>query len=294
MIQLHRLEGFYWVCKAGGYAKAARAFPYPITQPAVHQQVKKLEQDLGLTLFERVAKDRMLPTPAGRTLFDFVAPFFEHLDSVLRALKSGDYGGELHIDAQGILLRELLPSWLKRLKRKRPDVRIMLSEMVTFDVSRLRNGEADVVVAFLPEIPDDIASQRIGTVYPCLVLPRDHPLAGRKRLRIEDLAGESFLSFHPGNLAHDIQMQVLRDHGVVPTEVISVGSSDTILGFVEVGLGYSLVPSLDPKGIRLRGVVARPLAGLARYPVVVAWRKDAPENVLLDTMIETAPKPDVA
>ena len=65
MIQLHRLEGFYWVARTGGYARAARAFPYPITQPAVHQQVKKLEAELGVTLFERVAKDKMKPTPAG-------------------------------------------------------------------------------------------------------------------------------------------------------------------------------------------------------------------------------------
>ena len=59
MLQLHRLEGFYWVARTGGYAKAARAFPYPITQPAVHQQVKKLEGELGLSLFERVSKDKM-------------------------------------------------------------------------------------------------------------------------------------------------------------------------------------------------------------------------------------------
>ncbi|MCA9321778.1 MAG: LysR family transcriptional regulator, partial [Planctomycetes bacterium] len=47
MVQIHRFEGFYWVALTGGYARAARAFPYPITQPAVHQQVKRLEAELG-------------------------------------------------------------------------------------------------------------------------------------------------------------------------------------------------------------------------------------------------------
>ena len=51
MIQIQRLEGFFWVATTGGYARAARAFPYPITQPAVHQQVKKLERELDITLF---------------------------------------------------------------------------------------------------------------------------------------------------------------------------------------------------------------------------------------------------
>lgn len=290
MVQLHRLEGFYWVCRTGGYSKAARAFPYPITQPAVHQQVKKLEQELGIALFERVGKDRMLPTPAGRKLFAFVGPFFEQLPQVMRALKAGDYGGELSIHAQGPVFRQLLPSWLKRIRRKRPDVQIRLTEMVTFDVALLRQGEADILIAYLPEVPDDIASQQVATIHPFLVLPRDHPLAGRKRLQIADLGHETFLSYLPDNLAHDIQMQVLRDHDVVPADVIASGSTDTILGFVEAGLGYSLVPCVDPKGPRLKGVVARPLKlASLQYPVVMAWRKDAPENVLLDAAIETAP-----
>ena len=70
---VHRLEGFYWVARTGGYAKAARAFPYGITQPAVHQQVRKLEQELGVALFERVGKDRMQLTAAGRELDSFMA-----------------------------------------------------------------------------------------------------------------------------------------------------------------------------------------------------------------------------
>ena len=59
---LQRLEGFYWVAKHQGYARAARAFPYPITQPGVHQQISRLEQELGVKLFERTGKDRVVLT----------------------------------------------------------------------------------------------------------------------------------------------------------------------------------------------------------------------------------------
>jgi DNA-binding transcriptional LysR family regulator len=86
MIQIHRLEGFYWVARTGGYARAARAFPYPITQPAVHQQVKKLEGELGVTLFERVGKSEMALTPAGIRLYEFVRPFYEGMAGVVRSL----------------------------------------------------------------------------------------------------------------------------------------------------------------------------------------------------------------
>src|SRR5437016_3775864 len=97
MIQLHRLEGFYWVAKTQGYAKAARAFPYPITQPGVHQQVKKLESDVGVELFERVGKDKVVLTPAGQRLFEFVAPFLEKLPAVAEALRSGELAGRLRV-----------------------------------------------------------------------------------------------------------------------------------------------------------------------------------------------------
>ena len=65
-MNLQRLEGFYWVAKLQGYARAARSFPYPITQPGVYQQVRRLEDDLGVKLFERVGKDKVVLTPRGQ------------------------------------------------------------------------------------------------------------------------------------------------------------------------------------------------------------------------------------
>ena len=87
-------------------------------------------------------------------------------------------------------------------------------------------------------------------------------------------------------------MQALHAQGVRPPHIITTSSVDSILGFVESGLGYSLVPSLAASGPKSRGLVARPLS-LAKvdFPVVAAWRKDAPENPLLDTVLECAPEP---
>ena len=65
-MNLQRLEGFYWVAIHESYAKAARAFPYPITQPGVHQQVRRLEQDLEVKLFERISRDRVVLTARGQ------------------------------------------------------------------------------------------------------------------------------------------------------------------------------------------------------------------------------------
>ena len=291
MIQLHRLEGFYWVAKSGGYAAAARAFPYPITQPAVHSQVKKLEADLGLALFERVAKDRMQLTAGGRRLFDFVEPFFEGLPGVLRSIASGDFVGELNIRSAPMFLRQLIPDWIKRLHDERPGIRVHLGEMPHTDLALLRSGEADLLVDYLAEVPDDLASMRVATLRAFLVLPDTHRLAGREHVALSDLQDDTFVGYTQGLAANDLQRKALAIHGIAPRDTVSADTAESILVFVAKGLGFSLVPALAPDGPRAEGVVALPLEDPeVEFPVWAVWRKDTPENPLLDAALEAAPR----
>lgn len=287
MIQLHRLEGFRLVANAGGYAAAARAAPFPITQPALHQQVRKLERELGLELLERLGKDRMRPTPAGAHLLAFVEPFFRDLPAVLRALQRGDYGGTLSIHAESLLIRQLLPGWLIALRRKRPQAQIHLQELQQADVSPLRQGRADVLVAHLPEVPDDMASERVAELHPFVVLPRDHPAGKGRIFDTAPLADETFLAYPTGSRAHELQLRALASLGLSPRRIMTLDSADSMLGFVESGLGYSLVPSLDPAGPAGRRLGAFPLPRpRIAFPVVVAWRRDAPPSPLLDAFLD--------
>lgn len=292
MVQIQRLEGFYWVARTGGYARAARAFPYPITQPAVHQQVKKLERELHTVLFERVSKDRMQLTQAGERLFRFVQPFFEGLPGVVRSLREGTYGGELRVAASGLFLRHLLPSWLARLYRQAPSVQVHVRESLTLDLEPLRRGEVDALVEHLPSPPSDVALMRVATMWPFVVLSRAHPLARRAKLALSAFQGEAFVAYNPGMLGHSLQMQALARHGVTPSRILSASSVEAILGFVEAGLGYSIIPALEPTGPRIKGLVVLPLESpKVEFPVHAVWRKDTPENPILDAFLEAAPRP---
>lgn len=279
------------MARTGGYHAAARAFPYPITQPAVHQQVSKLQDELGFKLLERVAKDRMQLTPAGKKLFDFCAPLFEELPTLVRALQAGEYGGVLRIYSAPLVLRQLMPGWLKRLHKSHPEMQIELRELVEPDFKVLRDGAADLLVDYLPEVPGDLATMQVGLLRAFIVLPANHALADKKRASLAALKDETFVSYNPGMVPFNLQMQALALHGIAPRRTLSAGSADTILGFVEAGLGFSIVPSIDPDGPKGRGVVAIPLAApKIEYPVVAAWRKDTPENALLDAVLEAAPR----
>ena len=291
MIQLNRLEGFYWVARTGGYSSAARAFPYPITQPAVHQQVKKLEKEVGIPLFERIGKDDIKLTSAGRQLFEFVEPLYGGLVSLLRSLRAGDLGGELRLHAAALFMRHLMPAWLRRLHAKRPDIHVDLQDLTRLDCGPLLRGEADMIVAVLPEIPKGLEFVQVGTVYAFLVLPANHRLAGKANITVRDLKDETFIAYTSGTPVHKVQMEELRRHDVRPAHMITTDSIDTILGFVESGIGYSLVASIDLEGPRLSGIVARLLPGKHnRYPVVAAWRTSSSSNPLVQAALETAPE----
>jgi len=279
-MQLHRLEGFYWVAKQRGYARAARAFPYPITQPAVHQQVRKLEEELGVRLFERVAKDAVRLSAAGERLFSFCAPFFERVNAVADELRTAAFGGVLRIDTSALVLRELLAGWLRALREMRPDIRADVEEVSVPSFERIRSGECHVAIDFCEQVPPDIESRRVATSHAFLVLPADHPAA--RRMDIDALRSEPFVSYHPSLPHHALQMAAVRERIGPPIRTVSASSVDAILAFVKAGLGFSVIPWLDRGGPRIEGVVARRQQGTGTtFPILALWAKGS-ENPLLE------------
>ena len=81
-----------------------------------------------------------------------------------------------------------------------------------------------------------------------------------------------FVGYRPGTLRQKLQLEELGRFGVAPQRVVTATSASTILGFVESGIGYSLVPSMTPDGPRHKGVVGHPF-GKNTYPVYAAWRQ---------------------
>ena len=289
MMTLQRLEGFYWVARTGGYARAARAFPYPITQPGVHQQVKRLEQEIGAALFERVGKDQMELTLAGKTLFEVVGPFYEQLPALAARLKGGKVGGTLKIHAAGHLLRHLMPQWLQRLQSKHPQITVALEEVRVADPSALMRGEADLLVDWLPSLPAGIEAREVATMRAFVVTPTHGPWAQGAKLRLAELGAVPFIAYHSDRTLRELQVAGLAEHGLHPVQAFSADSSDTICGFVAAGLGFSLVPSLLEAGPRVAGVAAWPVQHpRSRFPIRVAWRSRAAPHPLIEAALAAA------
>src|SRR5689334_14012266 len=110
-IRLHQLEGFFHVARLGGYTKAAQAFSYPIGQPAVYQQVRGLQEDLGVTLVVQAGPRRTELTPEGRALYEFLSPFFDGLPRLLERITAAA-AAPLVLAADQFLAMEALPTAL--------------------------------------------------------------------------------------------------------------------------------------------------------------------------------------
>jgi DNA-binding transcriptional LysR family regulator len=289
-MNLQRLEGFYWVARTGGYARAARAFPYPITAPGVFQQVKKLEAELGVRLFERTGRERLVRTPAGNQLYEFVAPFMERLPAVLDLLSGEGLGGRLRVWAPALLLRALLPGWLARLERTHPRLQVDLDDVGDSDLGALVRGEADVYVDTPESVPPGIETLRVGTLHAFLILPARHRLARGRPPRLRDLAGEPFVAYSGARRQRDLQLRALELQGVRPDRIVGAGSADTILALVSAGLGYSLVPAVAG-GPGHPGVAAWLLTEpRTEFPVLAAWRKTSADHPLVAAFLSAAPR----
>ncbi|MEI9937382.1 MAG: LysR family transcriptional regulator [Pseudomonadota bacterium] len=287
MIQLHRLEGFYRVAVAGGYTRAARDFPYPISQPGVHQQVSKLEAELGKKLFDRQGRDSVVLTAAGRHLFEFVKPFFEGLPLLAREIGAGSFGGRLRIDAAALEIRYVMPRWIQLLRKARPDIDVDLEEVQVPDFSRLASGKTDLLVDYLPQVPAGIEARRVGTHFIFIVVPKQGFELQSRRPSLRSLRDRPFVSFHPSLPHCQLQLNAIDALGADRRKTLSASSTEAILGFVAAGLGYSLVPWPDARGPQFQGVTAiRQKGPGAEFPILAAWRKRAETDPLIDAALQ--------
>jgi DNA-binding transcriptional LysR family regulator len=290
MIQLHRLEGFYRVALHHGYAAAARAFPYPISQPAVYQQVRKLEEELGTRLFERAGRDRVEPTAAGRRLLAFCAPFFEQLPAVARAVASRAPGGVLRVEAAALEIRHVLPAWIQRLRAAHPDIEVLLCEVPIAEPARLLRSQVDLIIDHLPQIPQGVRALAIARHYPFLITPAAWPRPRPKSLRTL-LRGKPFVSFGAELFQHDLQLAGLRRLGLEAERSLSASTTEALVGFVAAGLGYSLIPWPSLSGPKVPDVCTLRLGTKNDgFAIHAAYRSGREDDPLLVAALQAMPR----
>lgn len=283
VVNVHHLELFYYVARHGGISSAARHMPYGIQQPAVSAQILRLENDLGVKLFDR---QPFRLTGAGQELMEFVEPFFGNLDSVARRLREWKLP-QLRVGASEVVLRTHFPAVMERLRKNHPRVRLGLRSGFDTDLATwLRQGEVDLVIQPLHTRPP-AATQSLPLVrFPLVLLfPKKYPVRTAEELWLSRRPDFPLISMPPHESVSVLFQRGLRKRGVEWPVTIEASSIDLITTYVAdgQGIGVSMMLADLVRHPRVRVV---PLEGFDMLEIAALWRGET--TPLLQAFLEAS------
>ncbi len=280
MLNVNRLRILKEVAHRGSFSAAAEALSY--TQSAVSQQIAALEAETGMTLLERHPRGVSL-TAAGQTLVGHAESVLADLDAAETALAAiaGLRGGRLRMASFPTAGATLMPLAIATFRERYPDVELTLAEGEPEQIApRLRAGELDLALLFEFDAsdPDGSGDQADVDAAPggrlthvqlledplYLALPREHRLAERRRLRLEDLRGEAWIQTSQSSPCARHVVRCCHAAGFEPSVSFQSDDYQTIQGLIAAGVGVALIPELALSVIRedivIRALSPRPPA----------------------------------
>jgi DNA-binding transcriptional LysR family regulator len=281
MLNIHHLELFYYVARHGGIMEAVRRMPYGIQQPAISAQIIRLEEDLGLTLFQR--RPFQL-TPAGAELFEFVKPFFGNLDAIEQRL-TGGAGMQIRIGASEVVQRDHLPEIVLKVRQNYPGLKLYLREGYQPQLeSWLLARDVDLAITMVEgQLPAGIKHERLIQLQLALLVPKSSPLKSAEELWRRDKIDEPLIAL-PGSegICRHFQRELAtRDlEWFTSLEVSSLGLVEAyVAGGFGIGLGLHIPKILPPTKVRLI-----PLVDFAPVDIGALWI--GKRTALMDRFVE--------
>ena len=287
---LQELRYIVALADAGHFGQAAEACH--ISQSTLSTQIKKLEDYLGVTLFDRSLR-RVVPTPVGQQIVASARQIAEEAVRI-KALAShtkDPMSRTLHLGVIPTLGPYFLPHALTLVHRTYPDLRLLLREDITDRLLELlAAGQIDAALVALPVEDEALESLALFDEPFWAALPADHKLARQDQVRVKDLAGCKLLLLEDGHCLRDQALEVCGPQARADEEVRAT-SLETLRQMVGMGIGVTLLPALAvdaaPKSTR-RQVAVRPFAAPQPFRRIgLVWRKRFPWSETLQRLGET-------
>ena len=267
-VSLKQLRVVAAVARTGKILSAAGSLG--VTPPAVTQQLRQLEDSLGVALFERTREGMQL-TQAGHHVMESAARIEAELAAcaewfqTMRGLK----GGSVSIGVVSTA-KYFAPAALGEFKRRHPDVELRLFVANREETIRaLAALELDVAIMGRPPENLDVNATVLGD-HPHIIVARpDHPLASRRALAITDISGETFLMREQGSGTRILMERLFTQAGIAPHVAMEISSNETIKQAVIGGLGIAFISAHTVAAeIEMKRLVMLDVAGL---PVWRQW-----------------------
>jgi len=269
-MELRQLRQFVIVAETLSFRRAAERLC--MAQPPLSVAIRKLEEEIGVALFERTSRGVRL-TAAGHAAYEIAQKCLRNADELTSAARAAAKGeaGRLRIGFIGSVTIGLMPRLIRAFSERYPNVKLELHEATNAEaVSAVDGGTLDIAFVRVPTArPPSVKFQQIESDIFCIALPAGHRLASRKSLRLKDLADEPFVGYAPSRAGglHAAVTQLLQRAGVSPTVAQEGVQVQTLIGLVEGGLGLALVPAVTAAHAPAR-VAFRPIRDLPRDAVI--------------------------
>jgi DNA-binding transcriptional LysR family regulator len=280
-MELRDLRSFVAVAQQRNFSRAAEQLH--VSQPALSEQIRKLEDELGAPLFERTSRGAVL-TGAGEAFLPQARSVLAQADVAAETVRmvADGVAGTLTLGFIDSAALGILPPLIRRFTARYPAVKLRLRELGTRrQLEAVEAGEIDVGIVRGPVWKPALAGRRIASESLLLALPAQHRLAGETAVRLGDLREEGFITY-PADRGAGLYEETLRlchEAGFEPTIVQEANEIYTIIGMVAAGLGVAIVPD-SASAIATGGVVYRPTDPRAELERWAVWREEAPLAVV--------------
>ncbi len=238
------MRSFLAVAETGGITEAAERLG--ITQSALSRRIQQLESYLGESLFERRRQGAVL-TETGRLVESEAQALVSRFDRLRETLANHERleGGTVRIGGGATAVAFILPEAIAAFQSDYPLVRFQLREAGSSEIAEdVRTGRLELGIVTLPVRDRDLDIAPLTTDRIVLVARPDHVLAGRRRVRVQDLSEQAFVAFEAGSALRQIIDAKLRDAGVEVNVVMELRSIPAILRMVATTGNLAFVSDL--------------------------------------------------
>jgi LysR family hydrogen peroxide-inducible transcriptional activator len=243
-MELHQLRYFCAVADTGSFSRGAEQSH--VSQPSLSQQIRKLEDELGARLFDRLGRAVRL-TEVGKTLLPRARAVLRELEAARGdvAGHKDSVGGSLRLGVIPTVAPYILPAQLISFARKFPQADISVVEEITPALlERLRAGNIDIAILALPIRGHEFESVSFLTERLFAAIPKQHRLAKRSSLLLKELRSEPFLLLRDGHCFRDTAVAACDRARLHPQIAFESGQFSSLISMVGARMGVSIVPEM--------------------------------------------------
>jgi len=277
-MEIRALRTFLAVAETGSFTRAGQRLK--VSQSAVSQQIRSLEESVGSPLFSRQARN-VTVTQAGNVLLPYARQILAKVDDAKAVISDfeGLGRGRIAIGASGPICHHVLPQILREFAARFGKIEIqVISGFSEETLKKTLDGTVDVGVVLLPVSHHAVAITELGRDELVAIAPGGHPWEQLDRVRARDFEGQKLVVYDRQSQTFRILERFLLESGVFPSFGMEISDLEAVKKMVEVGLGVSVVARWAvEREVEDGSLIARPLApnGLYRSWALVRRANEA-------------------